>query len=191
MTLQTDLLALQRSDTRLDQLRHRRAHLPERAEMQAIDSVLNDLRADLDKLSTRQTDLSRSQSRLEVEVASIEDKRRDTDRKLSAGTVPRELQTLMEEGDSLKRRQRALEDELLEIMELAEPVGAQLTVLEQQQTDLIDRRATAKQRLDAAEAAVVSELTSVEAQRATEATAIPAPTLKEYERLRSGSTASR
>jgi hypothetical protein len=26
--------------------------------MQAIDSVLNDLRADLDKLSTRQTDLS-------------------------------------------------------------------------------------------------------------------------------------
>jgi predicted nucleic acid-binding Zn-ribbon protein len=191
VTLQTDLLALQRSDTRLDQLRHRRAHLPERAEMQAIDSVLNDLRADLDKLSTRQTDLSRSQSRLEVEVASIEDKRRDTDRKLSAGTVPRELQTLMEEGDSLKRRQRALEDELLEIMELAEPVGAQLTVLEQQQTDLIDRRATAKQRLDAAEAAVVSELTSVEAQRATEATAIPAPTLKEYERLRSGSTASR
>ena len=82
MTLQTDLLALQRSDTRLDQLRHRHAHLPERAEMQAIDSVLNDLRADLDKLSTRQTDLSRSQSRLEVEVASIEDKRRDTDRKL-------------------------------------------------------------------------------------------------------------
>ena len=55
--------------------------------MQAIDSVLNDLRADLDKLSTRQTDLSRSQSRLEVEVASIEDKRRDTDRRASAGTV--------------------------------------------------------------------------------------------------------
>jgi predicted nucleic acid-binding Zn-ribbon protein len=68
-----------------------------------------------------------------------------------------------------------------------EPRGARrrsFTVLEQQQTDLTDRRATAKQRLDAAEAEVVSELTSVEAQRATEASVIPAPTLKEYERLR-------
>jgi hypothetical protein len=152
--------------------------------MQAIDTALNDLRADLDKLSTRQTDLSRSQSRLELEVASIEDRRADIDRKLSAGTVPRELQALMEEGDAFKRRQRALEDELLEIMELAEPVGAQLTALELQQSELLDRRATAKQRLDTAEADVVSELTTAEAQRAKEAAALPDPTIKEYERLR-------
>jgi uncharacterized protein len=184
VSLQTDLLALQRSDTRLDQLRHRRAHLPERAAMQALDAALADLRVDLDKLQTRQTDLSRSQSRLELEVTSIEDKRADIDRKLAAGTVPRELQALMEEGDSLKRRQRSLEDELLEIMELAEPVGAQVSVLEGQQSDLVERRATAKQQLDTAEAEIVSELTTAEAERATHATALPPSALQEYERLR-------
>lgn len=184
MTLQSDLLALQRSDTRLDQLRHRRAHLPERAEMQALDAALADLRADLEKLRTRQTDLSRSQSRLELEVTSIEDRRADIDRKLAAGTVPRELQALMEEGEALKRRQRALEDELLEIMELAEPVSAQVSAFEQQESELADRRATGKQHLDVADTDVVSELTTVEAQRATHASAVPAAALKEYDRLR-------
>jgi predicted nucleic acid-binding Zn-ribbon protein len=184
VSFQSDLLALQHTDTRLDQLRHRRAHLPERADLQALDSTLADVGADLEKLTSRQTDLSRSQSRLEDEVAMIEDKRADVDRKMSAGTVPRELQALMEEADSLRRRQRSLEDELLEIMELAEPVTAQVAELEAQQSDLLSRRTIAKERLDAAEKDVVTELTAAEAQRAQDAAAIAAPMLQEYERLR-------
>ncbi len=87
MTLQDDLLALQRSDTHLDQLHHRHSHLPERKDMEVLDAALSDLRGDAEKLSTRQTDLSRSQRRLEDEVASIEGKRAEIDRKLSAGTI--------------------------------------------------------------------------------------------------------
>ena len=89
VTAQSDLLALQRTDTRLDQLRHRRAHLPERADLQALDGALADLGGDLEELTSRQTDLSRSQSRLEDEVARIEARRAEVDRKMSAGTVPR------------------------------------------------------------------------------------------------------
>ena len=184
MTFQSDLLALQHSDTRLDQLRHRRDHLPERADLQALESALADLGADLEKLTSRQTDLARSQSRLEDEVAMIENRRADVERKMSAGTVPRELQALMEEADSLRRRQRSLEDELLEIMELAEPVTAQVAELQAQQGDLLSRRAVAKERLDAAETEVVAELTAAEAQRAQDAAAIAAPMMQEYERLR-------
>ncbi len=185
MTLQDDLLALQRSDTRLDQLRHRHSHLPERKDMQALDAALADLSGDAEKLSSRQTDLSRSQRRLEDEVASIEGRRAEIDRKLSAGTVPRELQALMDEADALKRRQRSLEDELLEIMELAEPVAAQLTALEEQRQDLQTRRAEAKVRLDAAEADIVGELAAAESQRESEVSALTAQTLAEYDRLRS------
>ena len=184
MTVQSDLLALQHSDTRLDQLRHRRTHLPERADLQALDAALADLGADLEKLTSRQTDLSRSQSRLEDEVSMIEGKRSDVDRKMSSGAVPRELQALMEEADSLRRRQRTLEDELLEIMELAEPVAAQVTEREEQQRDLLARRSVAKERLDAVESEVGTELTAAEVQRAREAGAIPPPMLQEYERLR-------
>jgi predicted nucleic acid-binding Zn-ribbon protein len=184
VTAQSDLLALQRTDTRLDQLRHRRAHLPERADLQALDGALADLGGDLEKLTSRQTDLSRSQSRLEDEVARIEARRAEVDRKMSAGTVPRELQALMEEADSLKRRQRSLEDELLEIMELAEPVTEQVVELEAQLRDLLARRAIAKQHLDEAEEVVGAELVTAEAQRAEAAGAIAAPLLKEYERLR-------
>ena len=90
----------------------------------------------------------------------------------------------MDEGDSLRRRQRSLEDELLEIMELAEPVAAQVSQLEEQQHDLLARRVVAKERLDEVEKAVVAELTAAEAQRANEAAAIAAPMLSEYERLR-------
>ncbi len=75
MTSQSDLLALQRTDTRLDQLRHRRTHLPERADLEVLDGALADLGGDLEKLTSRQTDLTRSQSRLEDEVATIEDRR--------------------------------------------------------------------------------------------------------------------
>ncbi len=184
MTLSADLLALQRSDTFLDQLRHRRAHLPERAELQALDDALADVDGDLEKLTSRQTDLSRSQRRLEDEVASIEQKRVDVDRRLAAGTVPRELQALMEEGDSLKRRQHSLEDELLEIMELAEPVTAQVSALEEQQRDLSARRTVARERLTTAETAVNAELATAEAERTAHAGAIPEAMLKEYERLR-------
>lgn len=153
--------------------------------MQALDATLSDLKGDAEKLSSRQTDLSRSQRRLEDEVASIEGKRAEIDRKLSAGTVPRELQALMEEADALKRRQRSLEDELLEIMELAEPVAAQLTALEAQQQDLQARRAESKGLVDAADAEIVAELATAQAQRASEAAAITAQTLAEYDRLRS------
>lgn len=184
MTLQSDLLALQQADTRLDQLRHRRTHLPERADLQALEGALADLGGDLEKLTGRQTDLSRSQSRLEDEVATIEARRAEIDRKMSSGTVPRELQALMEEADSLKRRQRSLEDELLEIMELAEPVTAQVVERETQLRDLLARRAIAKQHLDEAEKAVLAELTAAEAQRADDVGVIAAPLLKEYERLR-------
>lgn len=185
MTLQTDLLALQHTDTRLDQLRHRRAHLPERADVQTLSATLADLESELEKLTSRHTDLSRSQQRLEDEVASVEQKRAEVDRKLASGTVPRELQALMEEGDSLRRRQRSLEDDLLEVMELAEPVAAQLTVSQERQRDLRARLEVGRSALSVAEGAVDGELEEAEALRAREATAIPDSLLKEYERLRS------
>jgi predicted nucleic acid-binding Zn-ribbon protein len=185
VTLQTDLLALQHSDTRLDQLRHRRAHLPERSDLDALETMLSDVEAELEKLTGRHTDLSRSQQRLEDDVASVEQKRAEVDRKLASGTVPRELQALSDEGDSLRRRQRSLEDELLEVMELAEPVAAQLAVLQEQQRDLRARVEVARSALTTAESEVDAELREAEAVRVQAAEVIAEPLLKEYERLRS------
>jgi predicted nucleic acid-binding Zn-ribbon protein len=184
VTLQSDLLALQHSDTHLDQLRHRRAHLSERSDVQTLEATLADVDAELEKLSSRNTDLSRSQQRLEDEVASVEQKRAEVDRKLAGGTVPRELQALVDEGDSLRRRQRSLEDDLLEVMELAEPVAAQLAASEEQQRDLRGRLEVARSALSTAESTVDAELREAEAERARAAVAIADPLLKEYERLR-------
>ena len=191
MTLQTDLLALQHSDTHLDQLRHRRTHLPERTDVHTLEATLADVDAELEKLRSRHTDLSRSQQRLEDEVASVEQKRAEVDRKLAGGTVPRELQALMDEGDSLRRRQRSLEDDLLEVMELDEPVAAQLATSEAQQRDLRSRLEVARAALTAAESTVDDELRVAETQRAGAAGAIADPLLKEYERCGPASTASR
>jgi predicted nucleic acid-binding Zn-ribbon protein len=153
--------------------------------VQSLETTLADVDAELEKLRSRYTDLSRSQQRLEDEVASVEQKRAEVDRKLAGGTVPRELQALMDEGDSLRRRQRSLEDELLEVMELAEPVAAHLATSEEQQRDLSGRLDVARSALAAAESTVDAELRDAEVQRAAAAGAIADPLLKEYERLRS------
>src|SRR5947209_5551602 len=109
------LLVLQQQDTAADQLRHRRATLPERALLAAIDAELARLDAELTRLDAEHGRLGADQERMEAEVAVSEEKRRTLERRLAATSVPREAQTMSIEIDGLKSRQSGLEDELLEV----------------------------------------------------------------------------
>ena len=130
VTLQSDLLALQHSDTHLDQLRHRRAHLPERADVQTLDATLADLRGrprEAEQPADRplpQPEPSRGRGR--VGRAEARGGRPEAVRGHGAARAAGARWT---RATRCERRQRSLEDELLEIMELAEPVAAQLASL--------------------------------------------------------------
>ncbi len=180
------LLALQELDTRIDQLRHRHATLPERDALAAAQAAVDRLDAEMAGVQSRHDDLLRSQRRLEDEVASVEAKAAEVDRKLYGGTVtaPRELQDMQAEVESLRRRQSSLEDELIEVMELAEPVGDQLARMGADRERLTSEVEEQRRALTAAEAEVDAELAGVEVERAGVAAEVPADLLATYDRLR-------
>lgn len=182
------LLAIQDHDTHADQLRHRSATLPARevlAKLEAEAVVLDRRKAEADE---RLSVLNRSQSRLEDEVALLEDKVSRTDRQLYSGETnsPKELQALQDEIASLKTRISELEDEQLDVMEAREPVDAELGELEAERQKVsagIDEQA---QELASAEENIATELATVQQRRAELAAEVPDDLLASYEKLRGG-----
>ena len=181
-----DLLALQEHDTRVDQLRYRLEHLPERAARDEHLAAVADHDRAQAELAARRDELRRDQQRLEDEVASIEAKAAEVDRTLYSGSVtsPRELQALQEELGSLQRRQRQLEDRVIELMEAAEPLDEQLAAGEATRAALDERGRALEAALAEAEHAIAAELDRVLAEREAIAATIPAELLARYETLR-------
>lgn len=184
MTDLHELLALQQLDTAADQLRHRRATLPERALVAGLESELARLGAELRQAGAERDRLAGDQARLETDVAAAQDKRRTLERRLASTSVPREAQAMSDEIDGLQGRQSTMEDQLLELMEALEPLEAQLTAGAAEQAQLDERLTTGRAALAHAEAGVDAELATVGAARNQAAAAIPEVLLARYERLR-------
>ena len=144
------------------------------------------LDTELGELRSRLTDLARSQKRIEDEVATLEAKGEAENKRLYSGTVtsPRELQAIQEDIDGLARRQRELEDDVLEIMEAAEPLHEEVGRLERTREEHAAEGARLDGVIAAAEAEIDGELAGVMGERDQLASAIPEDMLRTYERLR-------
>jgi len=177
---------VQALDLTADQLRHRRAHLPERAELTACEQQLRALEQQVSTTQSERDDLARSEKRLEDEITMVRDKAVQTDKKLYSGTVnvPKELTALQEELDALSRRQRQLEDQELELMEQAEPLDALLAELATRRATLDGQAVDLLARIAEAEVEIDSELGVVETGRASAVERVPAALLDEYQKLR-------
>jgi predicted nucleic acid-binding Zn-ribbon protein len=181
------LLVVQSHDTHLDQLRHRRDTLPERAELEAQSEELARLDAGVADAEGRKATLVTQQRRLEDEVAMVEAKVAQVDQTLyRSGTItsPKEAQALSDELASLGKRQRRLEDDVIELMEQIEPIDAELADLGTQRAELGTRMDATRSALASSEAEVDAEIGAVEQQRSEAAAGIADPQLAEYEQLR-------
>lgn len=186
MTVYEQLLVVQDLDTRVDQLEHRRATLPQRAELERNAAAQSSLARDLAEVEQRRDDLVRSQRRLEHDISQIEEKVAHEEKVLYAGTLtnPRELQALQDEIESLRRRQRDLEDDDLEIMEQLEPVGEERDTLTARQRDLEAEADQLEASLAQDEASLAEELSDVRSERQAAAAEIDPAVLDDYEVLR-------
>jgi predicted nucleic acid-binding Zn-ribbon protein len=125
---QRALLQLQAHDSAIDRLDHRRASLPEDAQLRELGDAL----AAVDQLTAERegtlATVQRDQTRLEHEIDMVTTKARNEEVRAASGKVtsPKELTAIQEEVASLKRRQGTLEDELLELMEQRETLEAEL-----------------------------------------------------------------
>jgi predicted nucleic acid-binding Zn-ribbon protein len=180
------LLALQDADTAIDQHRHRRAHLPEHAELAAIDRQAAQLQNDAAEILAIRDEIAQRQAAVERELASTEERVASVNRRLYGGEVraSRELQALAADVDSLKARASMLEDQVLELMEEREPLDTRLSALAAQGAGLEERRQVANTSLASTEAAMDEEIGHLDRQRAAAAASVPADLLANYDRIR-------
>lgn len=180
------LLTLQGHDTHLDQLRHRLDTLPESAALHAWEGRREAHVSRLAEVRLEREALAREQKRFEDEAAIVEAKAAEVDAKLYSGSVtnPKELQALQDDVDALRRRQAELEEHALEFMVQAEPVDERLATLSAEAEALEEEGQRLTVALAEAEAELVAELGSVEAERAAAAEHVSGALLVEYDRLR-------
>jgi hypothetical protein len=186
MTAFDDLLTVQELDTAIDQLHHRLDALPERDRQAKAQAALDDIarrRADAEE---RRNAVRREQRRHEDEVASSEAKVAKVDAQLygSGITSPKEAQGFQADLESLKRRQSDLEDLVIEQMELAEPIDAELAQLDRDAVAGTAELAEASVALDEVAGHLTSDLADLEAQESEARSSLPADVLATYDASR-------
>jgi len=180
------LLAVQAHDTRADQLTHRLESLPERARLTELGAAIAEVDGQIATVDQRRGELSRSQARLEDEVASLTERANQAEKQLYSGAVssPRELQVLQDDVASIRRRIGQIEDDELEIMELSEPVDAQRATLAAQREALEADSQQVTAALAEAESTIAAERAEVQAEREAAAADVPDELWAEYDTLR-------
>ena len=183
---QLKLLELAELDTELGRLDHRRRTLPENAEFEAAQQRDTELRDELAALEARDSDLTRDQAKAERDVDQVRSRIERDRARLDAGQVssPKELENLQSEIVSLERRQGALEEVVLEVMERAEEVTRRRTSLSGEHAELTGRRDEIAARRDAAFAEIDEQAGKARDSRAAIAADLPADLLDLYDRLR-------
>jgi uncharacterized protein len=180
------LLALQALDTGIDQRRHRRSHLPERAELAALHRQAAELSAVAAEVTSARDEIAGRQARIEADLAATEERATSLNRRLYGGEVraSRDLQALAADIEVLKGRASGLEDQVLELMEQREPMDQRLAELSGQIAAIEARARSAAATLASSEASIDKELARLDGERTAAAAAIPPDLLNQYDRLR-------
>jgi predicted nucleic acid-binding Zn-ribbon protein len=180
------LLDVQALDTAIDQRVHRRAHLPERTELDARTAALTALAAEVAPRRTERAELARAQKAVEDELARLEEKAAGVDKALYSGAITnvRELQGLQQEVGALGRRCEALEEQVLEKMLEAEPVDEAIAAAEARGATLDAEAVTWTASVAEAEVAIDVELAELAARRSESVASVAPELLATYEDFR-------
>jgi predicted nucleic acid-binding Zn-ribbon protein len=182
------LLDLQAIDTRLGQIAHARATLPQTPAVEAARRDLGALETDIVNARTAAGDVQRELSKSDQDVQLVRDRAARNQSRLDAGQgSAKDLQALQHELTSLARRQAELEEIELEVMERAESLTVRVTELEARRDRLAERLASLQTERDAALAELESEATRVRSGRADIVAGIGEDLAALYEKIRASS----
>ncbi len=180
------LLGLQDLDSRINQLEHRRATLPEREGLAAAQRSLAELERNADGVTAKLDAVARDQRRREDEIDMVEAKVAEISGSMYGGAItsPRELLTMQEELDALQRRRAAIEDEIIDLMEYAEPLQDRLAEISAQRAELDDVARAALAVIAEQETVIDGDLGRSRSERDRLVGGIPADVIDMYEGLR-------
>ena len=177
---------MQELDSRIDQLRHQLASLPEHEQVAGLAAARADLVNQSRDAQILVDDLNREQRKSDADVEQVKARRQRDRSRMDQGLVtnPKDLERMSHELESLERRIRSLEDVEIEVMERLEEAQATLdsTATELAATD--QRLAEATSARDARAAEITEALSAAAAERATAADGLPDDLVALYDKLR-------
>ena len=181
------LLQVQEKDSQIRAANHEIKELPERKEIEATQKDIEELNQVLKAKEFEVHENNRTQKRLEDEVAIIEERTENQKGKLYGGEVIaiKELQALEMDIESLKERQTVIEDQIIEVMELNEPIENEIQSLLQLQDSLIKNEAKLSEALQEAIKKIEFRINEIKAEISHLTNDLPNELISEYESLRS------
>ena len=122
---------MQELDSKADQLRHQREHLPELAELAELRQTRARLEGELREARVQVEDLTAEQEKIDADVELVKARRARDQQRMDQGLVanPKDLERMTHELASLERRISTLEDDEIEIMERVEEAQGTLDAL--------------------------------------------------------------
>jgi predicted nucleic acid-binding Zn-ribbon protein len=182
------LLDLQALDTRLDQIAHRKATLPELAELRGLDAQTSVLDDDLIRARTAVGDVQREIVKADSHVQLVRERSARDQARMQAGQgTAKDMQALQHEVESLARRQSDLEDVELEVMERAEGLAADVTRLETARAQLTVRVEELEALRDNAFAELDAEVEQIAHSRNDVVVGVGDDLVELYEKIRASS----
>jgi predicted nucleic acid-binding Zn-ribbon protein len=138
---------------------------------------------------TQDSDTAREQTKAEQDVAQVRTRAARDQSLLDSGRIsnPKELENLQHEIASLGRRQSALEDVELEVMERREEIQTRLAQLTAERDAAETEVAAATARRDTALAEIDAEQDRLDTDRQVVAAVVPADLKALYEKIRAQS----
>jgi hypothetical protein len=185
LAAQHALLAVAESDTQLRQLAHRSRKQPEAERLAEAKASVRTLADEAAVVAMRIEDLDREIARLESDVDAVRQREERDEQLLRSGELDSRVQSdVQHELGSLRRRQSAFEDELLELMQQREEEQAALAQAQERRSAAEADAQSAESALAAAQDQIKTETAHVQAERVRRAEAVPGELLALYERLR-------
>ena len=185
-THQLQLLDVAELDRRAAQLRHQRAHLPELAEITALEKERTALTDQVRDARIVVDDLTVEQAKADREVEQVKTRRERDRTRMDTGQItnPKDLERMQHELVSLERRIGTLEDAELEVMEALEEAQQLLDGLGIRAEDIDAKLAELVTARDEKQASIDASLTEVSGARGPALEGMPEDLVALYERLR-------
>tara|TARA_B100000029_G_scaffold476506_1_gene520683 strand:- start:302 stop:1030 length:729 start_codon:yes stop_codon:yes gene_type:complete len=179
------LLAVQEKDNEVLALQHQIKQLPERKEIENADDEQKELLQRIKATQSELHDNERNQKRLEDEVSILEDRATRQQEKLYSGEVKaiKELQALEADIEGLKQRQRLVEDQIIEVMELNEPIIAKVQTLQDSSAEIETKISALQKSLQASEEGLEEAIKQTKLQRDEIKQDLPTELTEIYENL--------
>ena len=180
------LLEVQRLDTEIEQLRHRRVSHPLHSELGVARAERDACQQSIDAVAGRREEILIRQSRLEDEAAAIEAVADARSARLYSGEISglKDLEALQREVEELRSRQGALEEQAIEALLEVDDLAGEFSSIEDERLPLDERVTVLEAELASAVADIDGRLDAAVEERESAVAALDADVFAVYESLR-------